>query len=99
MVGAGRETEQALVARLAQIRDRVFVDVRVTDAAARERLARAAECDQTPVLLEQLFVPRVGTVPRHRAPSVLAPLALEAELVAGEHHRHPGRRHLQADAD
>ena len=42
---------------------------------------------------------RLGPVPGHRAPRVLAPVALEPELVAREHHRHAGRRHLQPDAD
>ena len=36
--------------------------------------------------------------PRHRAPCVFAPRALDAELVAGEEHRHAGQRHLQPDA-
>ena len=44
-------------------------------------------------------VPGLGPAPRHRAARVLAPLALEPELVSGEDHRHAGRRHLQPDPD
>ena len=57
-------------------------------AAAHEpRYRRAAPC------------PTSRAAPGHRAPRVLAPVALEAELVAREDHRHAGARHLQADAD
>ena len=72
---------------------------RVADPAAGERVARAAQRDQAAVLGEKRRVPGVRPVPRHRAPGVLAPVALEAELVAGEDHRHARRRHLQPDAD
>ena len=41
-------------------------------------------------------VPLVAAVPRHRAARVLAVDALEADLVAGEDHRHAGHRELQA---
>ena len=43
VVVAAREAEQALVGRLAQVRDCVGVEVDVADAAARERVARVAE--------------------------------------------------------
>jgi hypothetical protein len=66
------------------------------------RLPRASVCDERrsairpAVLLEER---RQRLVPRHRAARILAPLALEAELVAGEQHRDARRRHLQPDAD
>ena len=53
----------------------------------------------SPVALEQGRVPRLGPLPRHRPPRVLAPRALETDLVAGEHHRHARQRHLQPDPD
>ena len=42
-IAAAREAEQPLLARLAQVGDRVVVDVRVADPAPRERRARAAQ--------------------------------------------------------
>ena len=84
--------------RLAQVSDRVRGDVRVADAAARERADAAAQRDQLAVAVEQP-ASHVSGRPRHRPPRVLAPLALEPDLVAGEDHRHAGRRHLQPDAD
>ena len=42
---------------------------------------------------------RLGGVPRHRAARVLAVDALEADLVAGEEHRHAGQGELQPGGD
>ena len=91
------QTEQPLRRGLAQVRDRVVADVRVADAAVLQRVRRAAQRDQ----------PAVGGEPR--CPTTADPTAwfagrprpvpFEAELVAREHHRHPGSGHLQADAD
>ena len=99
MIRARGEAEQRLVSRLAQVRDRVARDVRVAHASARERPAAPTQGDELAVRLEQLGVPRLPAVPRHRPPRVLAPGALEPDLRAGEDHRHAGRRHLQADPD
>ena len=95
------EAEQPLAARLAQIRDRVVGDVRVPDAAARERVARAAQRDRARGTRARSFVVPGRRARSHgivrRASSPHSPF--EAELVAGEDHRHARRRHLQADAD
>src|SRR3954447_12209496 len=93
---AARETEDALVPRLAQVCDHVLVDVGVAKATARECVVPAAKGDQAPVLVEERGQ---RLAPRHRPARVLTPFALEPELVAGEQHRHSRRRHLQTDAD
>src|SRR6266508_4837047 len=67
------KTQQPLLGRLAQVGDDVIAHERVADAASCQRGSRTAERDQTPVLLEELPVPGLGTVPRHRAPRILAP--------------------------
>ena len=72
VLGAGREAEQSLVTVLAQIDDRVLPHRDVTQPAPRERIAREADPDQARVGREQLGVPALGRVPRHRAPCVLA---------------------------
>src|SRR4051812_13934213 len=67
VISARRETEQRLLARLPQVGDRVVEHSHVADAAARERRCRTTERDQAPVLLEQLLIPGVAAIPRHRA--------------------------------
>src|SRR5438132_7854509 len=79
---ARREAEQCLLGRLAQVGNRVIAHVHVADAAACERRAAAPERAQAAVLVEQRAVPFVAAIPRHGAARVLAPLALEPELVA-----------------
>ena len=61
MVGTAREAEQALARRLAEVGDRVRVDVGVADAAAREGRARAAQPDELAVVGEQRGVPGLGS--------------------------------------
>src|SRR3954471_13241470 len=85
--------EQALVAGLADEHDRVVVDVHEAQRPAGERAGRAAQRDQRAHLAEELLVPLLP--PRHRAARVLAPLALEPELVAREQHRHARQGHLE----
>ena len=72
-------------------------------ARSGSRRARArgspAQRDQPRYPSKQRACPTSRARPRHRAARVLAPLALEADLVAREDHRHAGRRHLQPDAD
>ena len=99
VVRAACETEEPLASCLAQVHDHVVVDVCEAVAAARERVMRAAQRDEAAVGGMKLVVPGLGPVPRHRAPRVLAPLAFEAELVAGEDRRNARARHLEADPD
>ena len=65
----------------------------------RASAAQAGGARRAPDTVKQLGVPALGPRPRHRPSGVLAPLALEPDLVAREHHRHTGHRHLQSDAD
>src|SRR5207302_598683 len=86
--GTGSEHAQALVLRLAQEGDRVGRDVHEAKAPTREGGERAAKPAQRAHLVQKRLVPPFA--PRHRAPCVFAPRALDAELVAGEEHRHAG---------
>ncbi len=92
------ETEHSLLSCLAQVADRVRGDVHVADGAALQRGARTPQRRQAAVPVEEGLVPRLLLAPRHCPAAVLSPLALEAELVAREYHRHARRGHLQADA-
>ena len=97
VLGARGEAKQPLLSALAQVDDRIVADRDIAEPAARERIARATESDQPDVARVKLRVPGLGPVPRHRAPGVLAPGALEPDLVAGEDHRHAGQGHLEAE--
>ena len=97
MTGPRGQAEQPLVGRLAQVREGVGADGRVPDPASGKRGRRAPQADQPPVLGHQALVPGVSAIPGHRPAPVLAPRALEPDLVAGEEHRDAGRRHLHPD--
>ena len=74
-------------------------DVGVADPAARRaRRSSGAGAISRRSSSRSVVSQALGAAPRHRPAGVLAPVALEPELVAGEDHRHARRRHLQADA-
>ena len=66
---------------------------------ARARAERAPQADQRAVGRRAASASQPRGGPRASGGARPRPSSLEPELVAREHHRHAGRRHLQADPD
>ncbi len=89
--GPRGEAEHGFPLRLAHVGDRVVRHVERSGC----RRARAPRCSgggrRAPDTDRRSSrVPALGPRPRHRPSRVLAPVALEPDLVAREHHRHAG---------